>query len=341
MISNIYAKEKDKILSLGFIGTGWIGLNRMQALQNSGIANATLIAEPEEAQSIQALTIAHDAGLATAEEIYRNPSIDGIVIATPSAMHASQAIKALSSGKSVFCQKPLGRSAAEVQEIINASRNADKLLSVDLCYRFTNAFQAVKSVISANEIGNIFAVDLTFHNAYGPDKKWFYDITQSGGGCVIDLGTHLIDMVMHCLNFPEVSEINSSLFHKGLKIKNSNLVAEDYAKVTMLTLHDQVIHLECSWNISAGKDAIIQAVFYGTKGGVAFKNIQGSFYDFTAEIYHGTKTTILTSSPDDWGGRAAIHWAEGVLYDIGFDPVTADEYIKTAKIIDRIYGRTT
>jgi predicted dehydrogenase len=208
-----------------------------------------------------------------------------------------------------------------------------------LSYRYTKAFQAVYDTITEGQIGKIYAVELVFHNAYGPDKEWFYDINQSGGGCVMDLGIHLIDMAMCCLGYPEVNELKSYLFSKGTKLEPNENKVEDFAKITMLTDKESAITLECSWHASAGEDAIIRAVFYGTEGGVAFKNINGSFYDFQAEKYKGTAKEILVSPPDNWGGKAGLVWAKKVRNSIGYDPVTAGEYLKTAEIIDRIYGR--
>jgi len=329
-----------KTLSLGFIGVGWIGKNRMEVLLNKGKISSVTIAETSEQNAEEALKVAGEAVLASSpEEIYRNRDIDGVVIATPSALHASQSLQALKSGKAVFCQKPLGRTAEEVEQVIKASKEADKLLSVDLSYRYTKAFQAVYDTITEGKIGKIYAVELVFHNAYGPDKEWFYDINQSGGGCVMDLGIHLIDMAMCCLGYPEVKELKSYLFSKGNKLEPNENKVEDFAKISMLTDKESSITLECSWHASAGEDAVIRAVFYGTEGGVAFKNINGSFYDFQAEKYKGTSKEILVSPPDNWSGKAGLVWAKKVRNSIGYDPVTAGEYLKTAQIIDRIYGR--
>jgi predicted dehydrogenase len=329
-----------KTLSLGFIGVGWIGRNRMEVLLKEGNINNVIIAEPYEQNANEALQVAEGSILVDSpEEIYNNEDIDGVVIATPSALHAAQSLEALQSGKAVFCQKPLGRTAKEVKQVIEASKEADKLLSVDLSYRYTKGFQAVYDIISEGEIGKVYAVELVFHNAYGPDKEWFYDINQSGGGCVMDLGTHLIDMAMCCLGFPEVTELKSYLFSKGVKLKPNENKVEDFAKVTMLTDKEAAITLECSWHASAGEDAVIRAVFYGTEGGVAFKNINGSFYDFQAEKYKGTNKEIIVSPPDDWSGKAGVVWSEKIADSMGYDEVTATEFLKTAEIIDRIYGR--
>ena len=336
----IDAKEETKPLSLGFIGVGWIGRNRMEAILHQSNSKATAIAEPSKENAEEAKKSAPDAVIkASPEELYSDNSLDGIVIATPSAMHAQQSIQALKAGKAVFCQKPLGRTAEEVKEVTKASEEADKLLAVDLSYRYTKAVKEVYDLIHNGEIGEVYAVDLIFHNAYGPDKDWFFDIKRSGGGCVMDLGIHLVDLALWSLDFPEIKDVRSHLYSKGKKLTSFEESVEDFASVAMTSEKDQIINLECSWHVSAGKDAVIEAKFYGTKGGAAFKNINGSFYDFKAEKYKGTQTETLVEPPDDWGGRAGVVWANKLATKNKFDKKTAEELIKTAQVIDRIYGR--
>lgn len=335
----INAKEKTRASFLGFIGVGWIGRNRMEAILDQSNSKAAAIAEPSKENAEEAQKIAKEAVLKSPEELYGNDSLDGIVIATPSAMHAEQSIQALKSGKAVFCQKPLGRTAKEVKEVVKASKEANKLLAVDLSYRYTNAFKAIYDVIQKGEIGKIYAVDLVFHNAYGPDKDWFFDIKRSGGGCVMDLGIHLVDLALWSLDFPEIKDVQSHLYHKGEKLSTFEEQVEDFASVAMTSEKDQVINLECSWHVSAGKDAVIEAKFYGTEGGAAFTNLNGSFYDFKAEKYKGTATETLVEPPDDWGGRAGVVWAKKLEENNQFDKKTAEEFVKTAQVIDRIYGR--
>ena len=332
-------QHNTKELSLGFIGVGWIGRNRMEVLLDSGKSKAIAIAEQSDENAMEALKVADGAKRTSISEIFTDDVIDGVVIATPSALHAEQSLEALEAGKAVFCQKPLGRNASEIQAVIDASKKRNKLLSVDLSYRYTQAFGAVYDIITTGKIGKVYAVNLIFHNAYGPDKDWFYDIKQSGGGCVMDLGVHLIDMALCCLGFPEIDEVNSTLYSKGNKIAAREEKVEDYATATLATTNGTTISLDCSWHISAGKDAVIEAVFYGTEGGCAFKNSNGSFYDFTAEKYNGTSVETLFSGSDSWSGRAGVVWASEVLNGKGFDPLTANEYLAVAKVIDRIYGR--
>lgn len=336
----ITAQPEQKQLSLGFIGVGWIGRNRMEALSRNKQVRVTAITEPNKDNAQKALESARKTMLLeSAETLIKNPDIDAVVIATPSALHAQQSIQALQAGKAVFCQKPLGRTAAEVREVVQAASKADKLLGVDLSYRHTKAFAAVYNLIQAGSIGEVFAVDLVFHNAYGPDKDWFFDIKKSGGGCVMDLGIHLVDLALWSLSFPEVESVQSSLFSKGKKLAFTEEQVEDYASVSMMTSKGTQINLQCSWHISAGQDAVIEVRFYGTDGGAAVTNTNGSFYDFRAERFHGTSREVIEVPPDDWGGRASMVWADKLLEGKGHDEEAAQEFIKTTEVIDRIYGR--
>jgi predicted dehydrogenase len=323
---------------LGFLGTGWIGRHRMSAIIEADVAEVAAIAEPSPETAAEALALAPGAERVDALDALLAMGLDGIVIATPSALHAEQSVLALASGAAVFCQKPLGRNAAEVQAVVDAARAADRLLRVDLSYRFTEGMQRVREVVRSGELGRIYAVDLVFHNAYGPDKPWFYDPKLSGGGCVMDLGVHLVDLALWCLDFPDVAQVGAQLFAAGERLGPDPSQVEDYAVATIELAGGTAIRLACSWRLQAGRDAVIEAAFYGTGGGAALRNRDGSFYDFTAERYRGTAGEVLASPPDPWGGRAAADWARRLAAGERFDE-SAQELVQVARVLDRIYGR--
>jgi predicted dehydrogenase len=237
----------------------------------------------------------------------------------------------------VFCQKPLGRNGAEVRRVVDAARAADRLLGVDFSYRHTAAMQQIRRLAASGDLGKIFAVDLTFHNAYGPDKPWFYDRALAGGGCVIDLGVHLVDLALWALDFPAVTSASASLFAGGRPLPKGSSEVEDYAVATLELAGGTVVRLGCSWRLQAGCDAVIEAALYGTEGGAALRNVDGSFYDFAAERFRGTQRELLASPPDAWGGRAACDWAQRLAAGASFDP-TAEQFIAVAETLDRIYG---
>ena len=115
---------------LGFLGLGWIGLNRLAAIARADVAEIVAISDPMEETFFAAAEYAPKA------RRFHNPNelfdialdLDAIVIATPSAQHTEQCIAALNRGLAVFCQKPLGRNAAEVCEVIDAARSMNRLL---------------------------------------------------------------------------------------------------------------------------------------------------------------------------------------------------------------------
>jgi predicted dehydrogenase len=320
---------------VGFLGTGWIGRHRMEAALATGAIEAAAICDPSPECAAEAAKLAPDAVVAPSFEALLEQDLDGLVIATPSALHAEQSIAALERGIAVFCQKPLGRNAAEAQAVVDAARAADRLLSVDFSYRYTQGAQAIAGLLRDQALGQVFAADLVFHNAYGPDKPWFYDRAQSGGGCVMDLGVHLVDLLLWLLDFPEVVDVSSTLRSGGGPLAPDGV--EDYA-VAQLTLADGLVaRLACSWRLQAGQEAVIEASLYGTGGGASLHNVGGSFYDFEARRFQGTSSELLVSPPDAWGGRAAAAWAEQLAQDRSFDP-SAERLVDVAKVLDRIYA---
>jgi predicted dehydrogenase len=191
---------------------------------------------------------------------------------------------------------------------VQTALGADRLLGVDLSYRFVEGARKIRRHIQAGDIGTVYAVDLVFHNAYGPDKAWYYQPQAAGGGCVIDLGIHLVDFVLWALDFPRVTDLSSRLFAQGALLNGRRDVVEDYATARFDLDTGVTVNLACSWRLPAGRDAIIKAVFYGTEGGLCLRNVNGSFYDFKAERFHGTSRQTLQQPPDEWGGRAVVAW---------------------------------
>jgi predicted dehydrogenase len=323
---------------LGFLGVGWIGRHRMNAILQMGAVEVAAIADPSPEMAKEAGLMAPDAMLVSTLDNLLDLGVDGVVIATPSAMHAEQSIQALERGAAVFCQKPLGRTATEARAVVDAARAADRLLCVDLSYRFTRGMSRIREVVRSGELGRVHAVDLVFHNAYGPDKAWFYDPALSGGGCVMDLGVHLVDLALWTLDHPEVAVVSGKLFADGEPLNDRPGRVEDYALATMELETGAAVRLACSWRLHAGCDAVISAAFYGTQGGAGFRNVEGSFYDFIAERYRGTTRETLAAPPDEWAGRAAAEWATRLAAGERFDPA-ADRLVDVARVLDRIYGR--
>lgn len=319
---------------VGFLGTGWIGRHRMAAMVAAGDVQAVAVCDPSDDSAAAALAQAPDAVRVASLAEMLALGLDGVVIATPSAGHAAESIMALDAGVAVFCQKPLGRSEAEVAKVLAAARRADRLLGVDLSYRFTSGARAIRDLVRDGRLGQVHAVDLVFHNAYGPDKPWFFDPVQSGGGCVMDLGVHLVDLALWLLG-GEARVVAAHLSAGGAPVTPGR--CEDFALATLVHGSGAVIRLACSWHLPAGQDAVIGAALYGTAGGAELRNIGGSFYDFAADHLIGTSRAPLARPPEDWGARAACDWARRLAADTGFDP-EAGTLRGVARVLDGIYA---
>jgi len=318
---------------LGFLGVGWIGRNRMEALVAKDLAQVAAVADPQPEALEAVAELAPRAERADDLEALLEHELDGVVIATPSALHAEQATAALERGAAVFCQKPLARDAAETREVLAAARRNDRLLGVDLSYRHVEALRAAQTAVSDGEIGLVHSLDLVFHNAYGPDKPWFTKPELSGGGCLIDLGTHLVDLALWLTGASEYAVATA----RTLSLQGHEV--EDNATAELSFGDDEVrARLACSWFQSAGGECAFECTAWGTDGAVSVRNVGGSFYDFRAELWRGTEVETLVEPPDAWGGRAIGSWATRLASDRGYDP-GADELELLARVIDDVYAK--
>lgn len=335
--SDNIAAQRQSLPKLGFVGTGWIGRLRMQALLENGTANFGAVYDICDTAAAAAAELAPNIVIAPSLEELLDSDVDGVVIATPSAMHTEQCVQALRGGKAVFCQKPLALTLIDTLRVVETARAVNRLLAVDFSYRHLNGMKRLCELVRSGELGEIFAAELTFHNAYGPDKPWFYDMALAGGGCVMDLGVHLVDLATWVLNRSEVQHLHSSLFHQGKRLQTPCDIVEDYAVINF-DLDNTQVQMNCSWNLHAGQDAVIEACFYGTEGSVVLRNVAGSFYDFEVHRFRGTQREKIAGFPDDWGGRALARWVDALSHGSGYD-ASAESLIPVAEIIDRIYQR--
>jgi predicted dehydrogenase len=336
--AGLISRPSERPPRLGFLGVGWIGRHRLEAIAESGLADVAALADCDFAAAARTAALFRGALPVASLDHLLDMRPDGVVIATPTALHADQAIAALESGSAVFCQKPLGRTAAETRRVIDAARRKNRLLGVDMSYRFVRGIEKIRELARAQTIGGIYAMDLVFHNAYGPDKAWYYDPGLSGGGCVIDLGIHLVDLALSMCDSP-VERVTSRLFAEGKPLLNSREALEDYAVARLDFAGGCTANLACSWRLAAGQDAVISATFVGSKGALTCVNVNGSFYDFRAEHLVGTSRTTLIEPPDPWGGRAAVAWVKRLRTGVEYDG-DIENAERVAEVLDRIYQQS-
>ncbi len=329
------APAQSSRVRLGFVGLGWIGRKRLDAIATDAAVEIAALCDAA-AETLQEAAKAHPGAscAASLDELLRH-ELDGVVIATPNGAHAAQALRCLQRGTAVFCQKPLATTCADVHRIIAAARAADRLLGIDFCYRHVAGMSELKRRLAAGMFGELTSIDLTFHNAYGPDKQWCFDSGVAGGGCLLDLGVHLLDLALWLQAAPQLDVATATRFVQGRRAARGAI--EDQAYVELRQTNGAIVRLACSWYAQIGCDAVIDMRLLGTKGGAHWRNVGGSFYDFELFACRGARREVLARGPDKWGPRALAAWAHQLARDRRFDPA-ADAIAHSADLIDAVYA---
>ncbi|MBR6777352.1 MAG: Gfo/Idh/MocA family oxidoreductase, partial [Clostridia bacterium] len=130
------------------------------------------------------------------------PEIDAVSVCTWNSAHAPCSIMALNAGKHVLCEKPMAMNAQEAQAMQEAAEKADKLLMIGFVRRFGNDAAVLKDFIDAGDFGEIYYAKANYTRRNGCPGGWFGEKARSGGGPLIDLGVHVIDLVRYLLGNP-------------------------------------------------------------------------------------------------------------------------------------------
>jgi predicted dehydrogenase len=259
---------------LGFAGVGALGEALIRDVAQ--FPDRLSVVALQDTRPDLAASIATKYGVERTVEAYEQlvglPDVDAIVICTPNAFHAPQAQTALRAGKDVLVQKPLALSRADAQTTIDLAHACRQLLFVDYSYRFLETTDGLRKAIS--EIGPVRSARAAFHNIYGPgaEKTWFFDARLSGGGALIDLGVHLLDLALWLLQPGQVRVLSADLSPRDMPVESSSTVT--------VRLDGVEFTLEVSWNSQRPLTEICFEVESLHGSVVRWENVEGSFFRF-------------------------------------------------------------
>lgn len=270
-------------LNIGVIGAGSISDLHFQAYEKLG--DAVQIAAVCDLNRARAQEKADKYGASQVYEDYHellaNPSIDAVSICTWNNTHAEISIAALKAGKHVLVEKPLCRTVEEALQVQQAVRDSGKVLQVGFVRRYDANAQLVKRFVENGEFGNIYYAKASCIRRLGNPGGWFADKSRSGGGPLIDIGVHVIDICWYLMGRPKVvsvtgntykklgnrSNVKNLSFYKAADYDASQNSVEDMANALVRFENGASLMVDVSFTLHAKQDETVVKLF-GEKGGL-------------------------------------------------------------------------
>jgi predicted dehydrogenase len=213
-------------------------------------------------------------------ELLRDPEIDGVSICTWNDSHAQWAIAAIEAGKHVLVEKPMSRTYAEAAAVQKAVEASDRVLQVGFVRRHSPNAQVLKTFIDNGDLGEIYYARASFIGRANNPGGWFANKAISGGGPLIDLGVHIVDLCWYLMGSPRAVAVSANTYHRlgnranittlpRWKVSDYDPTAnsvEDMVNALVRFENGASMLVEVSYSLHATKNSLGVSV-YGDKGG--------------------------------------------------------------------------
>lgn len=286
-------------LRVGVVGLGYAGETHLKSyLQLPGI-EAVALAGLEE-NKLQQLGATYQVPhlYRDYQDLVARDDLDIVSVCAPNYLHAPIALAALESGKHVLCEKPLARSSAEAATMVAAAVKAQRVLHVAFNHRQRGDVQTLKQYIDAGSLGRIYHAKASWMRRSGiPGMgSWFTNKHMAGGGPLIDLGVHVLDLALHLLDEPEVATVSAATYAElgpqgrggwpgsDKQVVGSGYEVEDLATAFIRLKNGTTLLLEASWATYSGAGDDFGVTLYGSNGGAEIK-VQNYNWEDTLRIY--------------------------------------------------------
>ena len=208
-------------LKIGIIGTGSISNEHINSyLKNPNVELYAFCDINEEHLNTMAEKYEVTKTFTDINEMLSLKEIDAVSVCTWNSAHAPCVIAALNAGKHVMCEKPMATSAEDARAMKAAADKNGKLLMIGFVRRYGNDCELLKDFISTGYFGDLYYAKATYLRRKGSPGGWFGDKSRSGGGPLIDLGVHVIDLVRYLMGNPKPVSIYGATFKKLFDRKN-------------------------------------------------------------------------------------------------------------------------
>lgn len=333
-----------KKLRIGIVGLG-IGSKHIQGYREHPQADVVAICDLDEVRlAAMATKYAVTNIYQSMEKMLEEMELDVVSVATPNKFHKPLAIQALQAGCHVLCEKPMAMSAAEGEEMLAAARSVDKRLMINFSYRFTAQGRALKKRVEAGELGDIYFGRTIWHRRRGMPGfgGWFGQKALAGGGPLIDLGVHRLDLALWLMGYPQPQWVMAGTYnHIAAQIAQQQGKAfdvEDLAVGMIRFTNGAMLEVESSWAANIAEHELMETRLLGTRGGLVHRNLNET-YEFEAEIFTADDGDLYDTrlhSTIELTHSAMYHFVDAIVTDTPHI-ATGEEGLVVMRLLDAIY----
>jgi predicted dehydrogenase len=300
----------NKKIKVGVIGTGSISNEHIQAyLKNPEVELYAFCDINEERVKAMAEKYGVTRTFTDMNEMLKLEEIDAVSVCVWNSNHAPCTIAALNAGKHVLCEKPMATSAEDARAMKAAADKNGKLLMIGFVRRYGNDCAILKDFIANDYFGDLYYAKATYLRRKGNPGGWFGDKSRSGGGPLIDLGVHVIDLVRYLMGNPKPVSVYGATFQKlfdrkHLKDKAGYTAAsatdndicdvEDLVSALIRFDNGAVLSIEASFSLNIKKDQG-KIELFGTKSGAKLEpelELYTEVNDYMADVNLATSTAL-------------------------------------------------
>ncbi|WP_226393166.1 Gfo/Idh/MocA family protein [Ructibacterium gallinarum] len=339
-------------LKVGIIGTGNIAGNHIAAYQkNPNVELYAFCDIDEERLKNTGKKYGVTRLFTDKDEMLKLKELDAVSVCTWNSAHAPCTIAALNAGKHVLCEKPMALNAKEAEEMNAAAKKNGKLLMIGFVRRYGNDCKVLQDFINHDALGEIYYAKATYLRRNGNPGGWFGDKSRSGGGPLIDLGVHVIDLVRYLSGNPLPVSVYGATFQKlfdrkgaigAPKYTASSATdhdicdVEDLASAMIRFDNGEVLSIEASFSLNIKND-MGQIELFGTKAGAKLSpelEIYGEDHHYLTNISFAAPTEL------DFCGlfeNEIDHFVDCITEAASVCKSPAEDGITLMKILDAVY----
>ncbi len=280
----------------------------------------------------------------SADEMLRCEKLDVVSVVTPNNWHRPQTLAALEAGCHVLCEKPMALNAAEARDMLAAARRAGRRLMINFSYRFSDASMALKRQVEEGAIGEVYFARTVWHRRRGLPGLggWFGQKALSGGGPLIDLGVHRLDLALWLMGYPEPEWVLGSTYNAIggplARKQGATFDVEDLGVGKVKFANGATLELEASWAVNIKESELMETRLLGTAGGLVQRNVNET-YQFEAELYlerDGNHFDWRLHPPFPPVHSAMHHFVDSIVYDMPH-LAPGEEGLRVMEILDALY----